>query len=195
MRKIIFLFLLLPVLGMAQIEDKYMAGAVPVENKRVVFTKNIEVPLSADDMYNAVKEWADEQYKVNPDMPNNRVNQSNPLTHEVNIDGEEFIVFSSRPLSLDRTRIYYKINIKCKDKKCTARIFNVRYWYNEEREGGQRYKAEEWITDEMAFNKKGTKLSRLTGKFRIKTVDRVEEIFNNLEMFISRKAMKNMMIQ
>ncbi len=42
---------------------------------------------------------------------------------------------------------------------------------------GVPYKAEEWITDKEAVNKKGTKLYPRSGKFRRKTIDRVENIF------------------
>ncbi|MBQ2362118.1 MAG: hypothetical protein II287_00730, partial [Bacteroidaceae bacterium] len=40
------------------------------------------------------------------------------------------------------------------------------------------------ITDEVALNKKGNKVLPLSGKFRRKTIDRVEEIFENaMDMF------------
>ena len=103
------------------------------------------------------------------------------------------MVFANKFLSLDRTRVYYKINISCYDQKIVARIFNINYWYEEEREGGTKYNAEEWITNEWALNKKGTKLSKRSGKFRSKTIDRTEEIFDNLEAFINRKAIKSIM--
>ena len=44
---------------------------------------------------------------------------------------------------------------------------------------GESYKAEEWISDAEAINKKGTKLYPRSGKFRIKTIDRIEEIFED----------------
>ena len=107
--------------------------------------------------------------------------------------GEEWLVFTNKFLSLDRTRLYYKLKLTCYDKKFVANIYDIRYWYEEEREGGVKYSAEEWITDEWAVNKKGTKLAKKSGKFRRKTIDRVEEIFTNLETFINRKAIKNIM--
>lgn len=195
MRKILFMLLMLPWVAMAQEkkDEKYLAGAVPVENGRVIFTKTIEAPLSAETMYGIVKEWANENYQPVEGMPNHKLIVEDPEAHEVTAGGEEWLVFTNRALSLDRTRMYYKVNIICYQNKCIARLFDIRYWYEEEREGGERYKAEEWITDEWALNKKGTKLSRMSGKFRRKTVDRVEELFENLEIFISRKAIKSMM--
>ena len=66
-----------------------------------------------------------------------------------------------------------------KGKKVALTITQISYYYNEDMEGknGVPYKAEEWITDKLAVNKKGTKLYPRSGKFRRKTVDRVEEIF------------------
>ena len=40
--------------------------------------------------------------------------------------------------------------------------------------------AEEWITDEWALNKKGNKLSKYSGKFRCKTIDRKDNIFGRV---------------
>lgn len=195
MRKLIWtLFLtVLPFVCMAQTDEKYLAGAVPEENGRVIFTKKIAVPLNANEIYEAVKEWAAETYKPDKEFPNNRILSENPEALEVTIGGEEYIVFSSKAWALDRTRVYYKLNIACSDNQCTARIFNIKYWYEEERNGGQRFKAEEWITDEMGLNKSKSKLARMSGKFRRKTIDHVEEIFNNLETFVNKKGIKSAM--
>ena len=35
----------------------------------------------------------------------------------------------------------------------------IRYWYDEARDGGEKYSAEEWIVDDMALNKSKTKLA------------------------------------
>jgi colicin import membrane protein len=42
------------------------------------------------------------------------------------------------------------------------------------------YKAEEWITDEYAVNKKNTKLYPVSAKFRRKTIDRKDQIFETI---------------
>ncbi len=196
MKKILFMLFMLPLMGVAQVKDeaKYLAkDAVPVENGRVIFTKNIEIPMNANDIYLAVQEWASKQYAPVKEMPNHKVLSTNLEAFELTAGGEEWLVFANKFLSLDRTRVYYKINLACYDQKITVRIFDIRYWYEEEREGGTKFNAEEWITNEWALNKKGTKLSKKSGKFRVKTIDRTEEIFNDLETFINRKAIKNIM--
>ena len=45
---------------------------------------------------------------------------------------------------------------------------------------GMEVNAEEWITDENALNKAKTKLLKYSGKFRRKTIDRKDEIFENI---------------
>ena len=42
--------------------------------------------------------------------------------------------------------------------------------------------AENWITDKYGLNKNKTKLSRMSGKFRKKTIDRKDEIFNTIKV-------------
>ncbi|MBR5802940.1 MAG: DUF4468 domain-containing protein [Bacteroidaceae bacterium] len=196
MKKLLFMLLMLPLMSMAQVKDdsKYLsADAVPVENGRVIFTKEIEIPMNVADIYSAAQEWLNNQYAPVKDMPNHKVLSTDRESYELNAGGEEWMVFANKFLSLDRTRVYYKINLACYDKKIVARIFNINYWYEEEREGGTKYNAEEWITNEWALNKKGTKLSKRSGKFRSKTIDRTEEIFDDLEAFINKKAIKSIM--
>ena len=45
---------------------------------------------------------------------------------------------------------------------------------------GMNVTAEEWITDEEALNKKKTGLNRMSAKFRIKTIDRKDNIFDTI---------------
>jgi colicin import membrane protein len=47
--------------------------------------------------------------------------------------------------------------------------------------------AEEWISDEYAVNKKRTKLYPISGKFRRKTIDRKDFIFNKFETLLNEK--------
>ena len=62
-------------------------------------------------------------------------------------------------------------------------MLHIRYLYEEER-APQRLSAEEWITDKEAVNKKNTKLLPLSGKFRRKTIDRKDYLFNKFESLL-----------
>ena len=56
----------------------------------------------------------------------------------------------------------------------------ISYRYDEERLK-QVYKAEEWITDKYGLTKKQDKLSKYSGKFRRKTIDRKDYIFDKIK--------------
>ena len=159
----------------------------------IIFTKEFKAPITSAELYATVQEWANNQYAPIKEMPNHKILVTNPEISEMTVGGEEWMVFTNKFLSLDRTRFYYKMTLSCYDQKVVAQIFDIHYWYEEEREGGTKYKAEEWITNEWALNKKGIKLAKKSGKFRRKTIDRTEEIFNDLEIFINRKAIKSIM--
>ena len=62
-------------------------------------------------------------------------------------------------------------------------LSRIRYLYDENRTP-QHLKAEEWITDKEAVNKKGTKLLPITGTFRRKTIDRKDFLFNKFETLL-----------
>ena len=65
-------------------------------------------------------------------------------------------------------------------------MIHIHYLYEEERDP-QQYKAEEWITDEYALRKNKQKLARISGKFRRKTIDRKDFIFNKLNSLLNDK--------
>jgi colicin import membrane protein len=73
----------------------------------------------------------------------------------------------------------YNLIVTCTDGKADVTMTRIHYLYEEER-NPQAYRAEEWITDKEALNKKQTKLARISGKFRRKTIDRKDFLFNKL---------------
>ena len=78
------------------------------------------------------------------------------------------------------TQVYEKTiqqDQKFKDGEATVSMTRIVYLYDEERDP-QTYYAEEWITDRYGLNKKMTKLARVSGKFRRKTIDRKDYLFN-----------------
>ena len=64
------------------------------------------------------------------------------------------------------------------------RAFRVAVSQN--REGGPKiFTAEDWITDKEAYNRKGTKLLKSTGKFRFKTIDLKDILFSKADETLS----------
>lgn len=161
-----------PALLHAQERDdsNYLAGAVPEVDGKVIFTKEFSIPgMSQDEIYNRLSDWMDTRLKANEN--NSRVVFSDKTKGQIVGIGDEWIVFSSTALSLDRTKISYQITANCQPEKCTLEIEKIRFNY---REGQEKYTAEEWITDKYALNKTRTKLVRGLAKWRRKTVDFVD---------------------
>ena len=200
MKKIILILLLLmPVMVMAQKvkEDKnapkYLKGAVPVENGIVTFKKTFRVPGQTD-----AQLYENMLFYVKDNLVVKGIEDAwTRMLSEGKEDGviaarvEEWMVFSKKFLSLDQTRFRYQINVTTGQGAVKITVTQVSYLYGEEWHenkptgtGGEIYRAEEWITDEHALNKKGTKVLPQSGKFRRKTIDRIEEIFENaMDMF------------
>jgi colicin import membrane protein len=103
--------------------------------------------------------------------------------HEIVGAYQEWLVFKKTALSLDQTRFFYVLQAQCSDGRADIKMLRIRYLYEEER-NMQRMTAEEWITDKEAVNKKNTKLLPISGKFRRKTIDRKDFLFNKFESLL-----------
>lgn len=191
MKKLLLLLCLLPSLIWAQDDAKYLAGAVPVEDGYVIFKQTYKVPsLSKKDLYQSILLWVTQKFATNGQFPQNKLIAQDEDKGELGAIGEEYIIFSSSMLSLDRTRIYYQFRATCDNGICNVEISHIRYWYDEARDGGIRYKAEEIITDEYGLNKKKTKLTRVIGKFRKKTIDFKDMLFKEIGDAIGQNSVQ-----
>ena len=165
-------------------DQKYLVGAVPLVNGRVEFTKHIDASgKSADDIYSALLKYVVRMTKESNQLDATQLLSEDSIAHVITARFEEWLVFKKNAISLDRTRFYYALEIKCQDGSADIRLSHIRYLYDENRQP-QRYKAEEWITDKEAVNKKNTKLLPLSGKFRRKTIDRKDFLFNKFETLL-----------
>lgn len=165
--------LCMPALLHAQDDDsKYLAGAVPEVDGKVVFTKEFSIPgMSQDEIYDRLLKWMNGRLAKNEN--NSRVVFSNQEEGQIAGTGEEWIIFSSTALSLDRTKVQYQLVVTCQPEKCVFEVEKIRFNY---REGKEKYTAEEWITDQYALNKAKTKLVRGLAKWRRNTVDFVDDL-------------------
>ncbi len=173
-------------------DPKYLLGAVPETEGVVTFQKNITVTdKSEQQVYDILLAYINNSIMSNA-IPNQQYSR---LISEEKGNGtivariEEYMTFSHVFLNLDRTRFRYLLSAKVTGQKVNITITQVSYYYNEDREGknGVNYKAEEWITDKVAVNKKGTRLYPRSGKFRMRTVDRVQEIFEGFKDALTTK--------
>ncbi len=199
--RILFAALLcLPLCLMAHKDDKnpkYLLGAVPEVNGIVTFQKNFSVTdKSEQQIYDVLLAHIN-----NPLISDAIHDKSVPYTRIISEEKgegtivariEEYMTFKRIPIiSLDRTRFRYMLSAEVKGQKVSLTLTQISYYYNEDMDGknGVNYRAEEWITDKEAVNKKGTKLYPKSGKFRRLTVDRVEAIFAGfMDAFATKKG-------
>lgn len=162
-------------------DQKYLAGAVPMENGKVVFHKVISAPgKSAEEVYNILLDFTTRMTKGNNQFETSRIVLTEPEKHSFAAFFEEWLVFRSNAIMLDRTRLKFYLIIQCKDGEADVRMQRINYLYDENRTP-LKYTAENWITDEECLNKKKTKLLPISGKFRRKTIDRKDFIFDKFE--------------
>ena len=179
MKQLLLLALMIPTLLWAQDDLKYLTNAVPVEEGKVTFTKEIPTPtLTEAQAYDALLNWARGYFT----QDDSRVVYAEKADGDIAVVAENFLVFQSTALSLDRALMKYRVMIHCEDHLCKLKIYNIRYEYNVAyQKDPEKYTAENWITDKYALNKNGTKLNRGNGKFREKTIDMVDNIFKDAE--------------
>lgn len=173
----------------------YMQGAVPVENGMVTFTKTISASgQSKQDLYRKVASWASARYMpsiengkwTDPDYFRNlqyaTVKSADEAKGQIVCQGCEELVFSNKFLEKDYTEAEYKLTIQISDGSVKATMNNIVYAYTFA-EAKERKTAEVYITDDMAFTKKG-KFIKQNRKFRVKTIDLANELFSEIETII-----------
>jgi len=166
-----------------KVDPKYLKGAVPEVNGQVVFSKHINVPgKTASQIYDIMLQYMQRLTKTSNQIES-RISTSDAQKHEIVGIYQEWLVFKNTALSLDRTRFFYALRAQCSDGAVDIEMMRIRYLYEEERTP-QRMSAEEWITDKESVNKKNTKLLPMSGKFRRKTIDRKDFLFNKFESLL-----------
>lgn len=167
-------------------DAKYLAGAVPEVDGRVVFTTTIKAPgKSAKQIFDLLKADFERITKESNQFEQSRIALADSVKMQVVGNYQEWLVFKNKPLNLDRTRFFYTLIADCSDGEATIQLTRIHYLYDEERLA-LTYKAEEWITDKWGLNKKQTKLARVSGKFRRKTIDRKDYLFNRFTKLLEK---------
>lgn len=182
-KKLIWLLLLsAPCTAAARVNadmSRYMAGKVPVENGMVKFTKTISAPGKTQaEIFDALVNYSKGLVGASEYKDRSRITSAEKNDGVIAVSMEENMYFKRRAWETDCTRFLYQLIFKCGDGRVMATIQRISYIYDEERNAANAYiKAENYITDAEAF-KSPTKLRKAEGKFRMKTIDRVDEIFD-----------------
>ncbi|HCC87394.1 MAG TPA: hypothetical protein DEQ17_03970 [Prevotella sp.] len=169
-----------------KIDRKYLEGAVPEVNGEVIFTLDKDVPgMSADSIYDKVYSVISsivEEGKSSGLQPQARIAAVNKAEHTIAARVKEWLLFTSNFISLDRTELNYTLIATASDGHVNVKMQRISYAYETNRKdaSGIKEKAENWITDKNALNKKKNKLSPISGKFRRKTMCRKDNIFQRI---------------
>lgn len=164
-------------------DEKYLVGAVPEVNGKVEWKLDVDVPdKSAQEIYDIIFDCFTNLTKEENQLEGSCVSLVNKKEHIVVASMKEWLVFTDKLLALDRTKFNYTLIAYCKDNHLTVTMGRVSYRYDEERiKGGHVYMAEEWINDENALNRKKTRLLPGSAKFRRKTIDRKDLVFDSIK--------------
>ena len=167
-------------------DAKYLAeGSVPMVDGKIVFQTTIDAPgKSAGQIYDILYNQLSKMVLEPNQIENSAVAIHDSIHHELAAVFHEWLVFKNKALSLDRTQFNYQIHILCYDGKADVSMMRLSYDYDVDRKP-IHYIAEEWISDKYAVNKKRTKLYPISGKFRRKTIDRKDFIFNKFNSLLN----------
>lgn len=163
-------------------DSQYLAGAVPVVDGYVQFSDSRVVEgKTQSQIFEALKKYTQSEIVEGPDhLPQARITEADSLTGTIAASIDEYLYFKRTNWQIHRVHFYYQLIFQAKEGGYTATMRNLHYKYDPEVTAGKfqdDYRAEKWITDDAALTKNGTKLARISGKFRVKTIDRKNEIF------------------
>ena len=170
-------------------DAKYLIeGAVPQVDGRVCWQKVIDAPgKTAGQIYDILLAQLNKMVnEENQLLEKSKVAIQDVANHQLGATFHEWLVFKNTALTLDETVFNFQLIVNCSDGKADVQMTRISYDYDLER-NPTHYTAEEWIADKYAVNKKRTKLLKLSAKFRRKTIDRKDYIFNKFTALLNEK--------
>ena len=160
----------------------YLAGAVTEKDGSVQWTLDLDIPgRDAQSIYDTMLKFLNELTKEENQLEGSTVALVNKKDHIIVATIREWLVFKDNFLSLDRTKFLYTLMANCQDGHLTVDMNRVSFRYKEKNDKETVFKAEEWISDKYALNKSKTKLYKGSAKFRRKSIDRKEFLFNAIK--------------
>lgn len=162
---------------------KYLSGAVTEKDGKVVWELNIDLKgKTAQQIYDATIKTFQSYTKQDNQLEGSKIALVNKAEHIIVAQVKEWLVFKDAFLALDRAKLQYNLVATCMDGKLNVTMGRISYLYDEnDGKGETRIFAEEAINDKNGLNKKKTKLTPGWARFRIKTVDRKDEVFNYIK--------------
>ena len=202
---LLLLLALLPILAVGQraknnsnVDKKYLAGAVPVVNGFVQFEKTFYVKdKKRAEIMDSLRSYVQRELVDGEDqLPQSRITEFTPDSGIIAASVEEYMYFKRTAWQIHRVRFFYQLVMKVDDGQFTITMRRIHYKYDPEVTAGDfddDRRAENWITDEEALTKNGTKLARVSGKFRRGTIDRQYEIFRSAAVCAGATIMRKVL--
>lgn len=171
-------------------DPKYLAGAIQLNAEgKVEFVLDTQASgKSADEIYSIVFQYMSKLIK-NEQNINSRialVNRNNKNEQIIACIMDEWFVFNQSFISLDRSETKYQLVATISDNHLHLSMTRIVFNYEEGRSTGFKEPAENVITDKYALTKKKNDLAKIYGKFRRGTIDRKDQIFNNLTKLVRK---------
>ena len=171
-------------------DPKYLAGAIQLNaDGKVEFVLDTQASgKSADEIYNIVFQYMSKLIK-NEQNINSRialVNRNNKNEQIIACIMDEWFVFNQSFISLDRSETKYQLVATISDNHLRLSMTRIVFNYEEGRSTGFKEPAENVITDKYALTKKKNDLAKIYGKFRRGTIDRKNQIFNDLTKLVRK---------
>ena len=171
-------------------DPKYLAGAIQLNAEgKVEFVLDTQASgKSADKIYNIVFQYMSKLIK-NEQNINSRialVNRNNKNEQIIACIMDEWFVFNQSFISLDRSETKYQLVATISDNHLHLSMTRIVFNYEEGRSTGFKEPAENVITDKYALTKKKNDLAKIYGKFRRGTIDRKDQIFNDLTKLVRK---------
>lgn len=166
---------------------KYLADVLTFDtNGKISFTMTTDANgKSAAQIYNLVYHYMNELTQGKNNIAS-RVALINKDKNIIANTMDEWLVFNNSFISLDRTEFKYTLIATIKDDNLQVTLNRISYVYEAGRSTGFKDTAENVISDKMALNKRKTALAKIYGKFRRCTIDRKEQIFNDLKTLVKQ---------
>ena len=162
-------------------DSKYLAGAITMEDGYVVFKQNFTVPgKTSCEILNQLNDYIQTKLVQGENsLEQSRITEIDKEKGLISASIAENLYFKRAALVTHFTRFFYQLIYRVQNEAFSIEMRRLRYSYDEMKTNGEPalLTAEEWITDAVAVNKKGTRLYPRSGKFRMMTVERVQEIF------------------
>lgn len=162
--------------------SRYLQGAVPVVDGYVQFdTTVVASGRTRADIYQSLIDFTEKSLVQGPEqLSKSRITEASAEYGLIVASIEEYLYFKRTNWVTHRVRFYYQLIMQAKDGGFTAQVRRLHYKYDDA-DANSDFKedrpAEKWITDDEALSRDGKKLTRIAGKFRRFTIDRVEQIF------------------